>query len=213
MDVPAPLLPKVLQFSLELRNLVLQQVSRNVTATRHGQLLEPISIALTDTMQVVVLSIKHHTIRLHRARASPLIPLLSLVAAGLSPAETMEAVDTIRRHSNARLGLPDFLVADDSAALEQAVLVLAGAVVPAEEVLLAAFLRHELARLHGGVALGDGVGDGGGVAGDGHGAHVVVDVFEEEGAALAAGVDVGVDVVGGDEAAECGQSSDDGDFG
>lgn len=201
--MPAPPLPKVLESSLELRNLMLLQVRRNFASARHRQLLEPISIALADPVQVVVLSIQHDTIRLHGASASPLIPLLGGTAARLRPAESMEAINAIRRHADAGLGLPDLLVADDGAALKRAVCVLAWAVVPAEEVFLAAFLGDEFAGLHGGVALGDSVGDGGGVAGDGDGAHVVVDVFEEEGAALAARVDVGVDVVGGDEAAEC----------
>jgi len=143
-SAPSPLSFSPSPACLELRSKrVLLKVRRNIAVVVPSHIHQRVCIRLINPLDLVVLSAKVHAVGLSGTSACPNIISLPLgvgvatVRTRLGPAETVEVPtrDTSR-------GLSDTELLVDVTALEQAIVVGLGALVPGNEALLATLLDY-----------------------------------------------------------------------
>ena len=145
MRYASPIPPASSTSNLHARSKgVLLKVRRNIAVVVPSHVHQRVLVRLINALDLVVLSAKVHAIGLSGTSALPniisLLPLgvgVATVRTRLGPAETVEVTtsDTSRSFSNTKL-----LV--DVTALEQAIVVGLGALVPGNESLLATLLDY-----------------------------------------------------------------------
>ena len=125
---------------------VLLKVRRNIAVVVPSHVHQRVLVRLINALDLVVLSAKVHAIGLSGTSALPnIISVISLplgvgvasVRTRLGPAETVEVTT-----SDASRGLSDTKLLVDVTALEQAIVVGLGALVPGNESLLATLLDY-----------------------------------------------------------------------